>query len=530
MAIITHPPFASYYSGHANLFELFSRNAQLYPRKKYIFFKDVTYTYKEMEEKIVHTAKVLSKNGVKKGHRVAVLMGNMPEYIFAYFGIVMLGAVTVPINNFLTEREIVLNMNDCEAEYIITSEHYAKSVAGLKDRVSTLKIIFTYDNASFDSVNINKEDTGGVNVLSNVVREDVASLVYTSGTTGKPKGATLTHYNLLCNAYDYTVVLRASPGKERVVCILPIFHSYAFMVCIVGPLVSGGSVLMFESVIDATKSTFKKALLLRRPSLMIGVPQVYSAMAKRKVSFIQRLLYPFRITVSGGASLPQGTVNAFYKNYGKYVIEGYGLSEASPIVSFNPLKRPKTGTIGTPLPSLKLKIVDDNDNEVPQGQPGELCVQGGSVMQGYWNQPVETAKTLKNGWLHTGDIAVMDEEGYYSIIDRIKDMIIVKGMNVYPREIEELLYLYNGVNAAAVIGLPEADGSDIIVAYITLEPGADVTEKALMAYARKNLAAFKVPKFFVITDDLPMTPAGKILKRELREKVLKDEIQIQKLQ
>jgi len=275
---------------------------------------------------------------------------------------------------------------------------------------------------------------------------------------------------------------------------------------------------------DATKAAFKKALVLRRPTVMIGVPQIYSAMAKKKASLIQRLLYPFRVTVSGGASLPMDTVNAFHKNYGKYVIEGYGLSEASPVVTFNPLKRPKIGSIGVPLPSVKLKIVDENDNEVLQGQPGELCVQGGNVMQEYWNQPNETAKVFKGGWLHTGDIAVMDEEGYYSIIDRIKDLIIVKGMNVYPREIEELLYLYNGVNAAAVIGVPETDGSEIIIAYVTADPGADITEKLLIEYMKKNLAAFKVPKTIIITGDLPMTPTGKILKRELREKVLKGEI------
>jgi long-chain acyl-CoA synthetase len=477
-----------------------------------------------MEEKIVHTAKTLSKNGVKKGNRVVVLMGNSPEYLFAYFGVVMLGAVVVPVNTFLTERELAINMNDCEAEYMITSKNFAKLVSGLQNRVNTLKVIFTYEDAPFDSININGNDVSGVEITSYPGREDVAALLYTSGTTGKPKGVILTHYNLLCNAYDYTVVLQARPVKERIVCILPLFHSYTFMTCIVGPLVSGGSVLMFESVMDATKSAFKNALILRRPTVMIGVPQVYSAMSKKKSSFIQRLFYPFRVTVSGGASLPRDTVNAFYKNYGKYVIEGYGISEASPVVSFNPLDRPKVGTIGVPFPSVKVKIVDENDNETPQGQPGELCVQGGSVMRGYWNQPVETEKALRGGWLHTGDVATVDEEGYYTIVDRIKDMIIVKGMNVYPREIEELLYLYNGVKDAAVIGVPDTDGSDIVIAYITADPDENINEQELKDYTRKNLAAFKVPKTFIIIDNLPVTPMGKILKRELREKVLKGEI------
>ncbi|MDR0454040.1 MAG: long-chain-fatty-acid--CoA ligase [Deferribacteraceae bacterium] len=524
MAIITHKPFSIGYSGHANLFELFSKNAQLFPKKKYLFFKNISYTYKEMKEKMVHTAKVLVNNGVEKGRRVALLMGNSPEYLFAYFGAVMLGAVMVPMNIFLTEREIAVNMNDCEAEYMITSEQFAKSVAGLRNHVGSLKLLFTYEDTSFKSININSQDVSGVSVTSNAGRQDLASLVYTSGTTGKPKGVMLTHNNLLHNAYDFSTVLRAKQGKDRFVCILPMFHSYTFMGCIVGPLVSSSSVLLFESVMDATKSSFKKALLLRRPSVMVGVPQIYSAMAKKKVSFIQRLLFPFRLTASGGASLPRDTMNAFYKNYGQYIVEGYGLSEASPIVSFNPVKRPKPGSVGLPFPNLQIKIVDKDDNELPFGQPGELCVKGDSVMQGYWNQPVETANVIRNGWLHTGDIAVMDEEGYFAIVDRIKDMIITKGINVYPSEIEELLYLYPGVNHAAVIGVPETDGSETIIAYVTTEPGAEVTEKKLKDYTKKNLAAFKVPKTFVFIDTLPMTQTGKVLKRELKKMVMNGEI------
>ena len=524
MTVITHKPFSFDYSDHANLFELFNRNAQLYPKKRYLFFKKIAFTYKEMKEKIVHTAKVLVNNGVKKGQRITLLMGNSPEYLFAYFGAVMLGAVVVPMNIFLTEREIAVNMNDCESEYIITSEQFAKSAAGLKNHVDALKLFFTYEDASFDSININKGDVSGVDAAPNAGRHDLASIVYTSGTTGKPKGVMLTHYNLLHNAYDYNVVLRAKPGKERIVCILPLFHSYAFMGCIVGPLVSGGSVLMFESVMDAAKASFRKALLLKRPTVMVGIPQIYSAMAKKKASFIQRWLYPFRLTASGGAGLPRDTVNAFYKNYGKYVIEGYGLSEASPIVSFNPIKRPKIGSIGLPFPSLSVKIVDESGDEVLQGQPGELCVKGGSVMQGYWNQPAETAKALKDGWLHTGDIAVMDEEGYIAIVDRIKDLIIVKGINVYPREIEELLYLYPGVNDVAVIGVPDTDGSEVVVACIKVDSGAEVTEKALREYAKKNLAAFKAPKTFLFADNFPMTQTGKILKKELKAMIARGEI------
>ncbi len=422
-----------------NLSELISINANLYPKKKYIFFKDKTYTYKEAEDAVAHTAQVLSENGVKKGDRVGILLGNSPEYIFAYFAVVRIGAVGVPLNVFLKEREISLNLNDCGAEYIITSALFSKVVAPLPELIPSLKKIFTYGEAPFKSVDTYSFKTKEAPVKTEVTRSDLAVLIYTSGTTGQPKGVMLTHNNLLENAYTFVLAIK-TVHKDRYVALLPMFHSYAFMCCVIGPLVSGGSIVILESILDATKSDYKKMLLLKRPTVMLGVPQLYSAMARMKVSWIQRLLYPFRLSASGGAPLPVETINNFKRNFGKPVIEGYGLSEASPIVAFNPMDKQKPGTIGKALPGIEVRIADDDDNTLGVNQVGELCVRGDNVMQGYWNQPGETAKALKNGWLHTGDVATIDEEGYITIVDRIKDLILVKGMNVYPREIEELLY------------------------------------------------------------------------------------------
>jgi long-chain acyl-CoA synthetase len=412
---------------------------------------------------------------------------------------------------------VSVNLNDCGVKFLISSTEFEKVVSVVKDEVKSLKKTFSFGETDFNSIDILKYSSLKDFEDSEISPEDLATLLYTSGTTGVPKGVMLTHDNLIANVYGFKVKL-STRHKDRFVALLPLFHAYAFMTCILGPLESGCSIILLSSVKDMAKKQFKKQLVLLRPSVLLGIPQLYTALAKIETTWLTRKLFPFYLCVSGGAPLAMEILNKFYQSYGKAVVEGYGLSEASPIVSFNPRNRPKAGTIGTQLHNLEVKVVDQDDNTLPINTNGELCVKGPSVMKGYWNKPEETAQALKDGWLHTGDIAFIDEEGYIVIVDRIKDLIISKGLNVYPREIEELLYKYPGIQLAAVIGI-KVKNDEVVTAYISVDETYD--EKDLRDYLKENLAAYKHPKNIIVSDKIPMTSSGKIAKQTLKEMAYK---------
>ncbi|MDR2883565.1 MAG: long-chain-fatty-acid--CoA ligase [Deferribacteraceae bacterium] len=500
-----------------DLFEILNANVIENPKKKYIFFKKDVYTYRQTIDIVENAAMVMSQNGVKKGDRVGLLMGSTPEFIFAFYAIMRLGAIAIPINVFLKAREIGNNLADCEADSIITSNQFAEVVPHLAEFDPHLAKIFSFDKeTTFPSVNLYQRAT--VNSRDVVVsrdKDDVALLVYTSGTTGKPKGVMLTHANILANARPIKGLIDIVP-KDRFLSVLPMFHSFAFTVNVISPAYCGASIVILESVMEMKTKEYKKMLLLKRPTIIAGVPQIYAAMAKMEINFFQRLVFPFRAIVSGGASLPGETMRRFYQNFGKPVIEGYGLSEASPVISFNPPYKQKAGSVGLPLTGVEVKVVNDEGELCKPNEPGELCARGANVMKGYWNQPAETARTIVDGWLHTGDVAVLDEEGFITIVDRIKDLIIAKGINVYPSEIEELLHVYQGVGTVAVVGVPDSDGNETIVAYIIPDETGVIDEKGIKQFAKKNLAAYKLPKYYITVKELPMTGTGKVLKKELR--------------
>jgi long-chain acyl-CoA synthetase len=500
--------------------EMLTVNAERFPRKTYIFFNDEKISYRKACEETIRAANALAANGVGHGDMVAILISNSPEFIYAYFGIFMLGAVTVPINTFLSGREIAVILNDCGAKYIVTSEEFEKIIYTLKSEVKTIKHIFTFQDQSFASVNISRYSAVKDFTGPKVELDDLASLMYTSGTTGISKGVMLTHRNLLANTYGAKYKFNTTP-KLRVVCILPLFHTYTLMTTILAPIEAGCSIILLATVKDMTKKRFKRQLIFLRPTFLFGVPQLFAAFAKMDANFLTRLLFPFNFCISGGAPLAAEIYRKFYKNFHMPVLEGYGLTETSPVVAFSPRYRPKAGSVGTPLYNMKVKIVDRDDNTLPVNTRGELCVQGPAVMKGYWNKPEETAQALKNGWLHTGDIASVDEEGYITIVDRIKDMIISKGMNVYPREVEDLLYKYPGVQLAAVIGL-KLNADEVITAYLSVDTTYD--EKGLRSFLKENLAVYKHPKNIIITDKIPITSSGKVAKQALKDMAYNGEI------
>jgi long-chain acyl-CoA synthetase len=349
-----------------------------------------------------------------------------------------------------------------------------------------------------------------------VKSEDDAVLLYTGGTTGLPKAAQLSHGNLYANALQLRAwVTDAQEGKETYLTALPMFHSYAMTTCMNNSVMLAGTMVLIPNPRDLEH--ILKSIQKHRPTFFPGVPTMYTAInnnpATKKYD-----LKSIRACLSGAAGLPVEVAKNFEQITGARLVEGYGLSEASPVVTANPIYgENRIGTIGLPIPDTDVKLFDieTGENEVPVGQPGELCVKGPQVMKGYWNKPEESAKTVRNGWLHTGDVATMDEDGYFRIVDRLKEMIISGGYNIYPREIEEVLFQHPAVLEAAAIGVPDEYRGESAKAFVVLKAGQTATADELIAFCKKNLAPYKVPRSIEFRDTLPKTLIGKILRREL---------------
>ena len=504
---------------------MFQKQAYKYGKKKYLLFNDTTYTYSSANSIINRVARRLKAINIKEGDRVGILLENSPEFIFSFFALMKIGAIAVPINTFFKEEEIAYILNDCQARFLFSSNAFIEEIKDLENIVDGFKNILTYEDIKLSAKNppINMyneiEKIDDKDFPANQSIDDTAILLYTSGTTGNPKGAILTHRNILSNV-DGCVKAFKINRKDRFLLFLPMFHSYTFTTCVMLPTFCGCSIIILSSVMELRKKTFRKVLIFKRPTFFLGVPQVYSALTKAKMPpWFIKFIYPVKIHVSGGAPLPEETLNNFIEKFKKPIIEGYGLSEASPVVCVNRLEWQKPYSVGLPLANVQVKAVNEEEEEVPTGQVGELIIKGPNVMKGYWKMPEATNNTIKNGWLFTGDMGKIDEDGFVYIVDRKKDLIIVKGINVYPREIEELIYMFENVEAAAVIGLKDDVNGEIPVAYVMPKEGETVDTHALKDYLRKHLANFKLPRHIYLVDDLPMTATGKVLKRKLKEQI-----------
>ncbi len=513
-----------------NLGQMLTVQAQKWKNKPHIYFNKDVYTYAQVEEEANKGARVLKSLGVKKGDRVAILMENCPQYIIALFMIFKTGAAAVPVNNMLKDSEIAYILNDCEAKIVFTSEKFADMTDYLRDNVKSIENIISWGNASFDAIDIKNAGArvSGAPLEYDFGTDDLVFLVYTSGTTGHPKGAMLSHGNLLSDAKSIDDYFHWDP-KNKFLLFLPIFHSYTLMTSVFYSTYLGCGIVMLESVMELKTKKFRDILLFKRPRIMLGVPQVYQALIKAPMpKWFIKLLYPIKVHISGGAPLAEETLEEFRNKFGVPILEGYGLSEASPVVSFNTFERQKAGTVGKPLPGIEAKIVDGEDREVPMGEVGELIIKGGNVMKGYWKMPKATDDAIKNGWLFTGDFARIDEDDYITIVDRKKDLIITKGMNVYPREVEDVIKQLPGIDAVAVIGVPLSGRDEMILAYVKPAEGSDVTVKSIKDHLKASIASYKNPKHIYIVDDMPLTATGKVLKRRLKEMVLNGEFKVDK--
>jgi long-chain acyl-CoA synthetase len=452
----------------------------------------------------------LAKRGMKKGGRVALLCHNCPHYIAAYFGIIRGGGIVLPLNNLLTAEEIDFILNDAGVKICL----YDADCAGTAQKLtpSPGRSLFTLSELAQSKVDV------GSFMSPPHTADDISTILYTSGTTGRPKGALLTHRNFLANAQAATEVIRIT-RKDRFVVFLPLFHSFTYTVCVILPLITGAMISLLPSVRPFGRVV--RSLIVDRITLFVAIPTVYKILAERNMPFFVKLLLNLRLCVSGAAPLPVKVIHDFESAFKVPLLEGYGLTEAAPVVSFNPLDKTKRkpGTVGLPLPGIAVKVVDDSGTQCPPGIAGELLVKGPNVMQGYLNKPEDTAKTIRDGWLYTGDVASIDQSGHIRIIDRKKDMIIVDGLNVYPYEVEEVLCRHEAIKDCSMIGVPHEheEGKELAIMYTVIKEGAETTPRALREYLTEHVAHYKIPRRFIFTEELPRTATGKIMKKELRK-------------
>ncbi len=468
---------------------------------------DATTTYSELDEASARVAGLLRERGLKPGDRVGIMLPNVPEFAVAYYGVLRAGGAVVPMNALLKVREVAYYLGDSGARLMFGWHDFAGDARGGAEQADAEAVVI--DPASFPDL---LAATSPDYEVAERDDEDTAVILYTSGTTGHPKGAELTHGNLISNTeVARTDIVRARPD-DVIFGGLPLFHAFGQTVAL-NAAVAAGACLTLLPRFDAGHAL--RIIASHRVTVFEGVPTMYVALLHQpdRADYDTSAL---RMCISGGAALPVEVLRGFEEAFGIPVLEGYGLSETSPIASFNhPGRERKPGSIGTPIRDVQMRVVDGDDHEVPQGEVGEIVIRGPNVMKGYWHRPEATAEAIRDGWFHTGDLARVDSDGYFYIVDRKKDLIIRGGYNVYPREIEEVLYEHPAVAEAAVIGVPHPALGEEVGAAVTLKPGASVTAEELRNHVKALVAAYKYPRHVWIVDALPKGPTGKIQKREI---------------
>ena len=508
-----------------NFYEVIEFHSKKRKKRPALLLNDDKITYGEIKESADKLAAFLSEKGVKEGDKVALFLRNSAEFIYTIFAVSKLGAILVPINTFLKSEELSYILEDSGSSVLIASAIHDKVVNSSKASELCDFILWEGEEAVVGEKHLHfSEALKTENSVENKARslEETAIIVYTSGTTGKPKGAMLSNKNILSNADSGRRTINVK-AKDRGIVFLPMFHSFTFSIGVMLPLYVGASIVIIQSI-QPFSNIFKQTLT-KRVTIFFGIPDVYNALAKAKLPWYFMWFNRIRAFISGAAALQPKTLDAMAKKFKRAtLLEGYGLSEASPAVCMNTFKKQKAGSVGTALYGYEMKIVDDEMSEVHRGTIGDIIVKGDNVMQGYLDRPTATDETIVNGWLLTGDMGYMDDEGFLFIVDRRKDLIISKGINVYPREIEETIDAYEGVGASAVIGIMDEKSGEIPIVYIELGENVDtLDEQGLKKYMREHLANYKIPKQIHIIKELPKNATGKVLKRVLKENLREDD-------
>ncbi len=512
-----------------NLSVLLEDSARKFPNKEAFVFMDTSLSYAQINGAANQIANGLKSLGIKPGDKVALSCLNLPYFPMIYFGILKAGATVVPLSVLLKREEISYHLKDSDAKAYLcftgTPElpMGEEGYAGFKDAnlcehfyLITPKLTDVSPIAEVKTLGSLMQGQLPATKTAATNATDTAVIIYTSGTTGQPKGAELTHSNLLQNAILTSDIFSASP-KDTLLLVLPLFHIFG-MTCLMNAGIYRGTTNVLLPRFDA--ATVLKLMLQHKITIFAGVPTMYWGLLNCDDATIDTdaIATNLRLCVSGGASLPLKVLEDFETKFKVPILEGFGMSEGSPVVTFNQIDLgKKPGSIGKPVWGVEVKLVDENDQEVPIGEKGELIYRGHNVMKGYYKRPEANAKTIKDGWLYSGDVAMKDEEGFFYIVDRTKDMIIRGGLNVYPREVEEVLMKHQAVSLVAVIGISDEKFGEEIKAFVVLKEGENVSDSDLIEWTKEHIAAYKYPRIIEFTKGLPMSATGKILKKELRK-------------
>lgn len=515
------------------IYQILQLAAGRYGERPATAFFGAHLTFRQLKSQVDRLATALVRLGIRKGDRVGIMLPNSPQYLISFFAIVRLGAIVTNINPIYTLREVDLVAQDAGLKVVVALDQLAPLLLAVKPTSSIEHIIATSvqeytgkpegapaapdGTLSFTDL-INQVDLPELPRVDINPEEDVAVLQYTGGTTGVPKGAMLTHYNLYANSLQSGLWGEGvtEKGNERYLMVIPYFHIYGQTV---GMLIGAWHGAMQIMIPKFDVNLLLDAIKRYEPTFFPGVPTLYISLLNHpdaRTSGLDRV----RRFNSGSAPLPIDVLEKFEALTGGMLYEGYGLTEASPVTHSTPtLAKRKPGSIGLPIVGTECKIVDleTGETEVPMGQDGELCIRGAQVMKGYWNKPAETAHALRDGWLYTGDVARMDEDGFFYIVQRKKDMIIVSGFNVYPNEVEDVIFTHPSVVEAAVIGVPDEYRGEAVKAFVVIKPGMNLTIEEILEYCKERMAKYKVPSQVVFVTALPKSAVGKVLRRELRE-------------
>lgn len=549
------PPWHAHYEGNApaefnftacNLQDFLAEAAENAPKTNAIEFHNFKMTYEKLNEKAENIAAGLKQLGIKKGDRIAIMLPNIPQTVMAFWGAIKAGAIVVMTNPLYMEKELTHHFNDSKPKVLITLDLFWSKIKPLKEKLGVEKYIITrisealafplnylqilkakrskeFIDLPFDGKNV----ISWKNLLKTKERytapfsdpkSTIALLQYTGGTTGFSKGAMLTHANLSIQIQQLRQVVRAENDgiNHLFIAVMPFFHVFGLVGCLILPAVFKAPTIPVPRYVPADLLEIIKKY---RPTFFCGAPSIYiSLMQQKKIKEVDMTCIKY--CISGSSPFPLASLKRFQELTKAKITEGLGLTEASPVIAANPVYGlQKAGSVGVAIPGTELKIVDPEDGvtELGNNEPGELLAKGPQVMLGYWNHPEETANSIRDGWLYTGDIAYRDDDGYYFIVDRKKDMAIVGGYNVYPSEIDEVLYEYPKIHEAVSLSIPHRSKGEILKAYIVPKPGEKINPAEIMAYCREKLASYKVPRIIEIREELPKSMVGKILRRALRD-------------
>jgi long-chain acyl-CoA synthetase len=496
------------------LLHLLQRSVEKFGDRTALLAGDRLMSYGELWESVVRLGAALRQSGVAPGERVGVMLPNVPAFVQAYFGILAAGATVVPFNTLYKPPEIRYLVEHATIQRILTSGIFVRGIEEAAEHLTFPVRAIPLDEGSDPlepkrlgaAANYRSE-----RALADLMPTDVAVCLYTSGTTGRPKGALLTHHNLVSNIESFQQIAPCDE-RDRFVCVLPLFHSFAATVVMLFPLSIGASIVLEPRFVP---EQVLRSMAEKNVTILTAVPSMYAVWTQ--LAPLEVDLSAARFAVSGGAPLPIEVLHRFEARYGISIYEGYGLTEASPVLTENPpLGYRKVGSVGPPLPGVELRVVDGTGKEVPTGEIGEIVARGANIMQGYLNQPKDTAEVLRDDWLSSGDLGRRDADGYFYIVDRKKDLIIVGGLNVYPREVEDILAAHPAVAEVAVVGIPDSMRGEVPKAYVVLRPGAAASRREVLRFARERLASFKVPREVEFCEGLPRTTSGKVLRQHLR--------------